>query len=178
MSYIICTEAKDCPICSHSFFSYIHTAALHKDYDYIETILNKRKLYRKNVLDEKLKNLKIDIERYNYKEMRTETENFIYTLEFFGVDGSNSFSTNVDILIEVKDWHLLNFYYNQEDSNDDWVINFCIKEALKERDRRSEKFLKRFFKQNPQFKEVSERKGCHSLLFFNPADTKKILCIY
>ena len=171
MSDIICTEEKDCPICSNSFFSSIYAAALHKDYDYIEMVHNKRKIFRKKVLDEKIKHLNIDLKDFNYTE--AEEENFNDVLEFYNINGSRSYENNIDIIIEIEDWFLLNYYYNKEIKDDDWVVKFCINDALKERDRRAEKFLKRFFKQNKQFKEVPERKGCHSLLFFNPTDTKK-----
>ena len=175
MNNIICNEEKDCLICSNSFFSSIYEAALHKNYDYIEMVHNKRKNFRKKVLEEKLKNLNIDIEIYNYKEMRQEDKYFEDILEFYDINCcSRSYEKNIDLITtELKDWYLLDYYYKKEIKNDDWIVEFSINDALKERDRRTEKFLKRFFKQNTEFKEVPERKGCHCLLFFNPADPKK-----
>ena len=40
------------------------------------------------------------------------------------------------------------------------------------KDKHIKKFLKRFFKNFPQFKEVPERKGCHGILMFNEEDLK------
>ena len=102
--------------------------------------------------------------------MRQEDSFFKDSLEFYNINNGNTFLDNLNSLIELKDWHLLNFYYKKEDDNDKSITEFCKTEALKERERRINKFLKIFFKRNPQFKQATERKCCHSLLFFNPFD--------
>ena len=172
MSNIICSDESKCFICSTSYFQKIFNLALHKKYDEIETINLKRKLYRQSLIKEKLGSLNIDIETYNHKEMRQEDSFFKDSLEFFNINNDNTFLDNLNSLIELKDWHLLNFYYKKEDDNDKSITEFCKIETLKERERRTNNFLKRFFKQNPQFKQAVERKSCHSLLFFNPFDLK------
>ena len=172
MSNIICSDESKCFICPTSYFQKIFNLALHKKYDEIETINLKRKLYRQSLIKEKLGSLNIDIETYNYKEMRQEDSFFKDSLEFYNINNGNTFLDNLNSLIELRDWHLLNFYYKKQDDNDKSITEFCKKETLKERERRTNKFLKRFFKQNPQFKQATERKCCHSLLFFNPFDLK------
>ena len=169
MSNINCSE-NDCPICSTSYFKDIFNLALHKKYDEIETINLKRKLYRQSLINKLLGN--IDIEIYNYKEMRQEDSFFKDSLELYEINNSNTFSDNLNRLIKIKDWYLLNFYYKKEDDNDKSMTKFCKIEALKEREKRINKFLKKFLKKNSQFKQVTERKGCHGLLFFNPFDLK------
>ena len=170
MSNIICNDESKFLICPTSYLQKIFNLALHKKYDEIETINLKRKFYRQSLIKEKLGSLNIDIETYNYKEMRQEDWFFEDSLEFFNINNDNTFLDNLNFLIELGDWHLLNFYYKKEDDNDKSITEFCIKETLKERERRTNKFLKIFFKRNPQFKQAAERKGCHSLLFFNPFD--------
>ena len=172
MSNIICGDQSKCSICSNSHFQDIFNLALHKKYDEIELINSQRKLYRKCLIEEKTKNLNVDIKIYDYKEMFQEDSYFEDSLEFFNINNSNTFLDNLDSLIKLRDWHLLDFYCKKQDKDDNWITEFCKKESLKERERRTNKFLKRFFKQNPQFKRVTERKGCHSLLFFNPVDLK------
>ena len=172
MSNIICSNESKCFICSTSYFQEIFNLALHKKYDEIETINLKRKLHRQGLIKEKLGGLNIDIETYNYKEMRQEDSFFEDSLEFYKINNGNTFLDNLNSLIKLKDWHLLNFYYKKEDDNDKSITEFCKKETLKERERRINKFLKKFFKKCPQFKQATERKGCHSLLFFNPCDLK------
>ena len=169
MSNINCSDES---ICSTSYFQDIFNLALHKKYDEIETINLKRKLYRQSLIEEKLGNLNIDIETYNYKEMRQEDSLFKDSLEFYDINNGNTFSDNLDLLIKIKDWYLLNFYYKKEDDNDKSMTKFCKIEALKEREKKINKFLKRFLTVNPEFKQVKEKKGCHSLLFFNPFDLK------
>ena len=172
MSNIICCDESKCSICSTSYFQNVFNLALHKEYDEIETINLKRKFYRQSLIEEKLGSLNIDIETYNYKEIRQEDSFFEDSLEFYNINDGNTFLDNLNSLIELRDWHLLDFYYKKQDDNDKSITEFCKKETLKERERRTNKFLKRFFKQNPQFKQATERKGCHSLLFFNPFDLK------
>ena len=172
MPNIICCDESKCSICSTSYFQNVFNFALHKEYDEIETINLKRKFYRQSLIEEKLGSLNIDIETYNYKEMRQEDSFFEDSLEFYNINDGNTFLDNLNSLIELRDWHLLDFYCKKQDDNDKSITEFCKKETLKERERRTNKFLKRFFKQNPQFKQVTERKGCHSLLFFNPFDLK------
>ena len=163
---------SDESVYSTSYFQDIFNLALHKKYDKIETINLKRKCYRQSLIKEKLGSLNIDIETYNYKEMRQEDWFFEDSLEFYNINNGNTFLDNLNSLIELKDWHLLNFYYKKEDDNDKSITEFCKKETLKERERKTNKFLKKFFKKNPQFKQAAERKCCHSLLFFNPFDLK------
>ena len=172
MSNIICCDESKCSICSTSYFQNVFNLALHKEYDKIETINLKRKFYRQSLIEEKLGSLNIDIETYNYKEMRQENSFFEDSLEFYNINDGNTFLNNLNSLIELRDWHLLDFYYKKQDDNDKSITEFCKKETLKERERQTNKFLKRFFKQNPQFKQATERKCCHSLLFFNPFDLK------
>ena len=161
---------SDESICSTSYFQKIFNLALHKKYNKIETINLKRKLYRQSLIKEKLGSLNIDIETYNYKEMRQEDSFFKDSLESFNINDGNSFLDNLNSLIKLRDWHLLNFYYKEQDDNDKSITEFCKKEALKEIERKKNKFLKKFFKQNPQFKQAIERKGCDCLLFFNIFD--------
>ena len=169
MTNIICNDEN---ILSTSYFQKIFNLSLHKKYDKIENINLKRKLYRQSLIKEKLVSFNIDIETYNYKEMGQEDSFFEDSLEIFNINNGNTFLDNLNSLIELRDWHLLNFYYKKEDDNDKSITEFCKKEALKERERKTNKFLKKFFKQNPQFKQATERKCCHSLLFFNPFDLK------
>ena len=171
MSNINCSE-NDCSMCSTSYFKDIFNLALHKKYDEIETINLKRKLYRQSLIKEKLGSLNIDIETYNYKEMRQEDSFFKDSLELYNINDGNTFLDNLNLLIKVKEWYLLNFYYNKENDNDKSMTEFCKIEALKEREKKINKFLKKFLTVNPQFKQVTERKGCHTLLFFNPFDLK------
>ena len=171
MSNKNCSDENECPICSTSYFKDIFHLALHKKYDEIENINLKRKLYRQSLIKEKLGSLNIDIEKYNYKEMRQE-DSLFENLELYDINNSNTFSDNLNSLINAKEWYLLNFYYRKECENDETMTKFCKIEALKEREKKINKFLKKFFKANPEFKQVTERKGCHSLLFFNPLDTK------
>ena len=170
MSNINCSDENDCPICSTSYFQDIFNLALHKKYDEIEAINLKRKLYRQSLIKKLLGD--IDIEKYDYKEMKQDYLLFIDSLEFYNINNSNTFSDNLNRLIKVKEWYLLNFYYKKEDDNDKSMTKFCKIEALKEREKKINKFLKRFLTVNPEFKQVKERKGCHSLLFFNPFDLK------
>ena len=169
MSNINCSE-NDCPICSTSYFQDIFHLALHKKYDEIETINLKRKLYRQSLIKKLLGN--IDIEKYNYKEIGQEDSLFENSLELYNINNSNTFSDNLNSLIKIKDWYLLNFYYKKEDDNDKSMTKFCKIEALKEREKKINKFLKKFLTVNPQFKQATERKGCHTLLLFNPFDLK------
>ena len=168
MSNINCSE-NDCPICSTSYFQDIFHLALHKKYDEIEAINLKRKLHRQSLIKKLLGD--IDIEKYNYKEIGQE-DSLFENLELYDINNSNTFSDNLNRLIKIKDWYLLNFYYKKEDDNDKSMTKFCKIEALKEREKKTNKFLKKFLLVNPQFKRVTERKGCHSLLFFNPFDLK------
>ena len=156
--------------CSASYFQDIFNLALHKEYDKIETINLERKLHRESLIKEKLGN--IDIEKYNYKEMEQDDWQFENSLELYNINNENTFSDNLNLLIKIKDWYLLNFYYNKENDNDKIMTNFCRIEALKERKKKTNKFLEKFLKSNPQFKQVKERKNCHTLLFFNPFDLK------
>ena len=172
MSNIIYIDENKCSICSTSYFQDIFNLALHKEYDKIETINLKRKLHRQSLIKEKLGNLNIDIDIYNYKEMRREDSFFKDSLKLYNINNGNTFLDNLNSLIKSKDWYLLNFYYKKEDDNDKSITEFCKIEALKEREKRINKFLKKFLKKNSQFKQVTERKGCHSLLFFNPFDLK------
>ena len=167
MSNINCSDES---ICSTSYFQKIFHLALHKKYDEIETINLKRKLYRQSLINKLLGN--IDVEKYNYKEIGQEDSLFENSLELYDINNSNTFSDNLNRLIKIKDWYLLNFYYKKEDDNDKSMTKFCKIEALKEREKKINKFLKKFLTVNPQFKQVTERKGCHSLLFFNPFDLK------
>ena len=169
MSNINCSE-NDCPICSTSYFQDIFHLALHKKYDEIETINLKRKLYRQSLIKKLLGNT--DIEKYNYKEIGQEDSLFENSLKLYNINNGNTFSDNLNSLIKIKEWYLLNFYYNKENDNDKSMTKFCKIEALKEREKKINKFLKRFLTVNPEFKQVKERKGCHSLLFFNPFDLK------
>ena len=171
MSNINCSDENKC---STSYYKDIFNLALHKEYDKIETINLKRKLQRQSLIKEKLGNLNIDIniETYNYKEMRREDSFFKDSLKLYNINNGNTFSDNLNLLIKSKDWYLLNFYYKKEDDNDKSITEFCMIEALKEREKRINKFLEKFLKKNSQFKQVTERKGCHSLLFFNPFDLK------
>ena len=168
MSNINCSE-NDCPICSTSYFQDIFHLALHKKYDEIEAINLKRKLHRQSLIKKLLGD--IDIEKYNYKEIGQE-DSLFENLELYDINNSNTFSDNLNRLIKIKEWYLLNFYYKKEDENDKSMTKFCKIEALKEREKKINKFLKKFLKVNPEFKRVTERKGCHSLLFFNPFDLK------
>ena len=170
MSNINCNDKDNCPICSTSYYKDIFNLALHKKYDEIEAINLKRKLHRQSLIKKLLGD--IDIETYNYKEMRQEDSFFKNSLELYEINNSNTFSDNLNRLIKIKDWYLLNFYYKKEDDNDESMTKFCKIEALKEREKKINKFLKKFLTVNPQFKQVTERKGCHSLLFFNPFDLK------
>ena len=169
MSNINCSDES---IFSTSYFQKIFNLALHKKYDKIETINLKRKLYRQSLIKERLESLNIDIETYNYKEMRQEDSFFEDSLEFFNINDGNSFLDNLNLLIELRDWHLLNFYYKKQDDNDNSITEFCKKETLKEIERKKNKFLKNFFKRNPQFEQATEKKGCDGLLFFNIFDSK------
>ena len=169
MSNINCSE-NDCPICSTSYFQDIFHLALHKKYDEIETINLKRKLYRQSLIKKLLGN--IDIEKYNYKEIAQEDSLFENSLELYDINNGNTFSDNLNSLIKIKEWYLLNFYYNKENDNDKSMTEFCKIEALKEREKKINNFLKKFLKQNPQFEQAVERKSCHTLLFFNPFDLK------
>ena len=170
MSNINCGDENDCPICSTSYFKDIFNLALHKKYDEIETINLKRKLYRQSLIKKLLGD--IDIEKYNYKEMGQDDWQFKNSLELYNINNGNTFSNNLNSLIKVKDWYLLNFYYKKEDDNDKSMTKFCKIEALKEREKKVNKFLEKFLKSNPQFEQVKERKNCHTLLFFNPFDLK------
>ena len=169
MSNINCSE-NDCPICSTSYFQDIFHLALHKKYDEIETINLKRKLYRQSLIKKLLGN--IDIEKYNYKEIGQEDSLFENSLKLYDINNGNTFSDNLNSLIKIKEWYLLNFYYNKENDNDKSMTEFCKIEALKEREKKMNKFLKRFLTVNPEFKQVTKRKGCHTLLLFNPFDLK------
>ena len=176
MSNINCSDENECPICSTSYFKDIFHLALHKKYDEIENINLKRKLYRKSLIKKLLGD--IDIEKYDYKELGQDDSIFENSLELYDINNGNTFSDNLNRLIKIKDWYLLNFYYKKEDENDETMTEFCKKESLKERERKKDKFLKKFFKRNTEFKQVTERKGCHCLLFFNPFDFKKTYSIY
>ena len=169
MSNINCSK-NDCSICSTSYFQDIFHLALHKKYDEIEAINLKRKLYRQSLIKKLLGD--IDIEKYDYKEMKQDDSIFENSLELYNINNGNTFSDNLNSLIKVKEWYLLNFYYKKEDDNDKSMTKFCKIEALKEREKKINKFLKRFLTVNPEFKQVKEKKGCHSLLFFNPFDLK------
>ena len=169
MSNINCSE-NDCPVCSTSYFQDIFHLALHKKYDEIEAINLKRKLYRNSLIKKLLGD--IDIEKYDYKEMKQDDSIFENSLELYNINNGNTFSDNLNSLIKVKEWYLLNFYYKKEEENDKSMTEFCKIEALKEREKKTNKFLKKFLLVNPQFKQVTKRKGCHSLLFFNPFDLK------
>ena len=169
MSNINCSDES---IFSTSYLQKIFNLALHKKYDKIETINLKRKLYRQSLIKERLESLNIDIETYNYKEMRQEDSFFKDSLESFNINDGNSFLDNLNSLIKLRDWHLLNFYYKEQDDNDKSITEFCKKEALKEIERKKNKFLKNFFKRNSQFEQATERKGCDGLLLFNIFDSK------
>ena len=173
MSNINCSDENDCPICSTSYFQDIFHLSLHKKYDEIEAINLKRKLYRQSLIKKLLEDINIDIEKYDYKEDTVQDDSvFREYLDLYNINNGNTFSDNLKRLIKVEDWYLLNFYYRKEDDNDKSMTKFCKIEALKEREKKINKFLKRFLTVNPEFKQVTEIKGCHSLLFFNPFDLK------
>ena len=170
MSNINCNDKDNCLICSTSYFKDIFHLALHKKYDEIENINLKRKLYRQSLIKKLLGD--INIEKYDYKELGQDNSIFENSLKLYDINNGNTFSDNLNSLIKIKEWYLLNFYYNKENDNDKSMTKFCKIESLKEREKKINKFLKKFLTVNPEFKQVTERKGCHILLFFNPFDLK------
>ena len=113
----------------YTYYKDIFNLALHKEYDKIETINLKRKLYRQSLIKERLEN--IDIKAYNYKEMRRDDSFFKDSLKLYNIDNGNTFSYNLNLLIKSKDFYLLNFYCKEEDDKDKIITEFCKIEAHK-----------------------------------------------
>ena len=78
------------------------------------------------------------------------------------------FDINVKNIINFNDEELLNYYLKQEIKNDFMTAHLATLQAKKEKERRNERFIKNFLKDNKQFYLVNEREGCHCLLFFAP----------
>ena len=78
------------------------------------------------------------------------------------------FSINVKNIISFDDEELLNYYLKQEIKSDLMTAHLATLKAKEEKERRKEKFIKKFLKDNKQFYLVEEREYCHCLLFFAP----------
>ena len=86
------------------------------------------------------------------------------------------FMEAIDRAIENEDWGLINYldFTETDRDGDEIAVKIANKKIddAKAKDKRVKKFIKRFFKDFPQFKEVPERKGCHSMLMFSEDDLK------
>ena len=78
------------------------------------------------------------------------------------------FSINIKNIISFDDEELLNYYLKQEIKSDLMTAHLAVLKAKEEKERRKEKFIKKFLKDNKQFYLVEEREYCHCLLFFTP----------
>ena len=78
------------------------------------------------------------------------------------------FDINIKNIITFNDEELLNYYLKQEIKNDFMTAHLATLQAKKEKERRKEKFIKKFLKDNKQFYLAEKREGCHCLLFFAP----------
>ena len=78
------------------------------------------------------------------------------------------FAINVQNIISFDDEELLNYYLKQEIKSDLMTAHLATLKAKEEKERRKEKFIKKFLKDNKQFYLVEEREYCHCLLFFAP----------
>ena len=78
------------------------------------------------------------------------------------------FNINVQNIISIADEEVLNYYLKQEIKNDFMTAHFATMEAKKEKEKRRERFIKKFLKNHKQFYLVNEREGCHCLILFAP----------
>ena len=83
------------------------------------------------------------------------------------------FGINVKNIISFDDEELLNYYLKQEIKKDFMTAHLATLQAKKEKERRKEKFIKKFLKDNKKFYLVEEREGCHCLLLFAPYEPFK-----
>ena len=152
-----------CDICSNKFFSTIFEAALKKDEEFITEALKVKRQSRINYILEKIPDFIL-----NFKFKQDEIELCKHKLEAYGFESYAYFDEDVKNIIAMKDYLLLQYYLKETIRHDLFTSDFAVREAKKERERRSEKFLKFFLKQNRQFKIQKERKGSDCVVFFNP----------
>ena len=157
---------QQCNICSNLFFSTIFEAALKKDEEFITEALKVKRQSRLNFVKEKIPNF-----IFNFKFEEHEIEICKFKLNAYGFESYAHFNEDVLNIIAMKDYLLLQYYLKQTIKHDLLTADFAVNEAKKERERRSEKFLKIFLKQNKQLKLQKERKGSDCVVFFNPVFT-------
>ena len=159
--------SQNCCICSESFFQTIYDAAINLEKDFITEAIKLKRNSRLNFVKEKIPSFIFNFKFEEFEkilcEERIESMGIIILCGYY--------EENVLNIIALKDYILLNYYVKQELKKDILTVNFVIKEAEKERERRAVKFIKSYLKQNKQFKLQEERKGCDCLLLFNPAHT-------
>ena len=158
--------SQQCNICSNLFFSTIFEAALKKDEEFITEALKVKRQSRLNFVKEKIPDF-----IFNFKFEEHEIDKCKHNLEVYGFESYAHFDEDVTNLIAMKDYLLLNYYVKQTIKYDFLTVDFAVNEAKKERERRSEKFIKKFLKQNRDYKLQKEREGCDCIVFFNPAYT-------
>ena len=160
---------SNCCICSNSFFQAVFKAALNLDDDFINETLKARRNYRLNFVSEKIKNF-----QFNFTFEEFEIELYKDGLEALEINELKPFEDCVSNLINLKDYRLLNYYLKQELKMDIFSVDFAKREALKERERRTQKFIKKnFLKKINNINFVKKKKGCDCLLFFNPSYTQQ-----
>ena len=144
------------------FYDTIHDMALKNDDKAITNTIKEVRELKINFIKSLLPNFKI-----NFKFENEEIcKNF---LEYSNIKPSEKyFNINVENIISFNDEELLNYYLKQEIKNDFMTAHLATLQAKKEKERRNERFIKNFLKDNKQFYLVNEREGCHCLLFFTP----------
>ena len=144
------------------FYSTIYDFALQNNNEAITKALKEIREFKINYVKNLIPNFTIN---FNF-ENETILKEF---LEFHDIKPSEKyFDVNVKNIISFSDQEVLNYYLKQEIKSDFMVAHFAILNAKKEKERRKEKFIKKFLRNHRQFYIVEEREGCHCLLLFDP----------
>ena len=143
-------------------FEMIYEMALKNDCEAITKSLKDLRETKINFIKSKLPNFTINFNFTNEELCRD-------FLEYHNIHTSEKyFDINIVNLIAIGDEELLNYYLKQEIKNDFMLAHFASMQAKNEKEKRKEKFIKKFLRNHKQFYLVEEREYCHCLLFFAP----------
>ena len=136
--------------------------ALQNDREAVTKTLKEIREVKINFIKSKLPNFTIN---FNF----TNEEIYKSFLEHHEIHSSEKhFELNVLTIIRISDDEVLNYYLKQELKNDFMTAHFATMQAKNEKEKRKEKFIKKFLRNHKQFYVVNEREYCHCLLFFAP----------
>ena len=144
------------------FYDTIHEMALQNNSEAITDALKEVRELKINFVKSLLPNFTINFKFENEQICKD-------FLESINIKPSEKyFDINIKNIISFNDEELLNYYLKQKIKNDFMTAHLATLQAKKEKERRKEKFIKKFLKDNKQFYLVEKREGCHCLLFFAP----------